>query len=123
MNYIIDPKLVYWISVASAIKIFIISIAVITLVICMVVLIVYLADDYGYDDDEEAKTKLKSLFKVTIVPVAFIFISLFVPSKETSVEMIIASKVTTESIQTTKEEIYNIIDYTVEKIYGNNNEK
>lgn len=122
MNYIIDPKLVYWISVASAIKMFLVIIAAIALLICVTVLLVYLSGDYYYDNEEEAKAKFKSISKVTIVFISLIFISLFVPSKETSVEMIIASKVTTESIQATKEEIYDIIDYTVEKIYGNNNE-
>lgn len=119
MNYIIDPKLVYWISVASAVKMFIIGIAIMLLVICTVILI-SLGIDSQYYEDEEINAKLKPVLRVTIVSIAFIFISLVIPSKETSVEMIVASKVTTESIQATKEEIYNIIDYTVEKIYGNN---
>ena len=81
---------------------------------------IYIASDYGYDKEEEAKTKFKSMFIATILSIFVIFISVFIPSKETSVEMIVASKVTTESVQATKEEIYEIIDYTVEKIYGNN---
>jgi hypothetical protein len=123
MNYIIDPKLIYWISVASSIKTLIMSIGIIALGVCVLVLIVYIASDYAYDDKEEVKTKLKSMFRATILSIFAIFISAFIPSKETSVEMIVASKVATESVQATKEEIYEIIDYTVEKIYGNNKDK
>ena len=122
MNYIIDPKLVYWISVASAVKAFIIAISAIILVACAVALISYSLDSCLYEGDE-LNAKLKNVGRITIVCIAFIFISLFIPSKETAIEMIIASKVTTESVQATKEEIYEIIDYTVEKIYGNDNDE
>lgn len=122
MNYIIDPKLVYWISVASAIKWFIVIIAASILVICAIALMM-VGMDADYYEEEELDAKLKSVLRVTIVSISLIFISLFVPSKKTSIEMIVASKVTTESIQATKEEIYELIDYTVEKIYGSDNDE
>lgn len=44
------------------------------------------------------------------------FIGILVPSKETCIEMMVASQVTHENVMATKEEIYEIIDYVTAKV-------
>ena len=68
-------------------------------------------------DDDEKKTF--ELFKKFIVAsIIAIVIGILTPSKETCVEMMIASQVTHENVTATKEEIYEIIDYVTDKMNG-----
>lgn len=66
------------------------------------------------DDDEK---KIAKLFK-TIIITSFIsiLVGVFIPSKETYIEMMIASQVTHENVAATKEEIYELVDYVTEKV-------
>jgi predicted histidine transporter YuiF (NhaC family) len=69
-------------------------------------------DDKDKDNDNKEIMKLWKVFKRSvIIGILFIFLFILLPSKETCIEMMIASQVTHENVTTVKEEVYTIIDY------------
>lgn len=122
MTYYINPIWFYLMNVSTGIKIFLYILGGIALFICIIGLLIWLADGCGIlsykkmDDDEKATLKLFK--KVIIAGSMLVFIGILVPSKETCIEMMIASQVTHENVTATKEEIYEIVDYVTDKVKG-----
>lgn len=76
------------------------------------------------DEDKEKKFKnLVSKTKLAVcIWVSVLFISAFVPSKDTLIAMFIAKNVTVEKVVQGKEVVKDSIDYIFEKIKEVNNE-
>lgn len=70
------------------------------------------------DLDEDEKKTFKLFKKIIIASFISLFIGILTPSKETCIEMMIASQVTHENVAATKEEIYEIVDYITDKVNG-----
>jgi predicted histidine transporter YuiF (NhaC family) len=69
-------------------------------------------DDSDKDNDNKEIMKLWKVFKRSVIlGILFIFLFILLPSKKTCIEMMIASQVTHENVETVKEEVYTIIDY------------
>lgn len=120
MTYFINPIWFYLMNVSTGLKIFLCVVGGILAVI-MTFAFFMLVTDGGYDlsDLEESEKKVVSMFKKFIITgFVMLVIGLFVPSKETCIEMMIASQVTHENVTATKEEIYEIIDYVTDKVKG-----
>lgn len=128
MNYIINPSWFYWLQLLSDIKIIITVIsALITagLIVAIIAACVNYSMGYRYRNniDEDgvaldpdwsnyllAKKFVKILFPITIVS---LIISIFIPSKETLISMMIAKYATKENLSMTVEGIKSAVDYIV----------
>lgn len=122
MTYYINPIWFYLINLASGTKVFLLVVGCLTMTLAIFTAIIYYIDA-GFDitdmnDDEKMWMKkwIMRFTKIFIAGIITLFIGVLVPSKETCVEMMIASQVTHENVSATKEEIYEIIDYMTDKV-------
>lgn len=124
MNYIINPSWFYWLGVVNSMRGFMLAAFIVALIIVGVALIVIpvnvkLIQDYPSISDDERKvvrffTKaLKVSIGVCIVAVLFL---VFVPSKETLIEMMIAKQATYENATWTVDALKSAVDYIVQAI-------
>lgn len=120
MTYYINPIWFYLMNVSTGLKTFLFVIGGVAMAMSIIMFVIWLADGCGtlnykeMDDDEKATFKLFK--KIIIASFISLFIGILVPSKETCIEMVIASQVTHENVSATKEEIYEIIDYITDKV-------
>ena len=124
MNYIINPSWFYWLGVVNSMRGFMLAAFIVAIIIVGVALIVIpvnvkLIQDYPSISDDERKvvrffTKaLKVSIGVFIVAGLFL---VFVPSKETLIEMMIAKQATYENATWTVDALKNAVDYVVQAI-------
>ena len=120
MTYYINPIWFYLMSVSTGLKIFLCALGIISLVITAFAIMNWVIEE-GVDItnlEEYEKNTFKLFKKIIIASIMSLFIGILVPSKETCVEMMIASQVTHENVSATKEEIYEIVDYITDKVKG-----
>lgn len=110
MTYYINPIWFYIMNVGDTLKKFLFIAGT---VISISVGIFYLFD---FIDNKCDKALIKTVKKIIIASIIAIVISIFVPSKVTCIEMMVASQITHENVSATKEEIYEIIDYITDKV-------
>lgn len=108
-GYIINPAWFYWVNIANGIKIIISLLAVASLVASFLSTLISLDDT----DTITSKKFEKMALKMFIVAIVCIIISLFIPSKETLIEMKIAEYVTLENAEWTVAAIKDLVDYIV----------
>lgn len=124
MNYIINPSWFYWLGVVESMRYFmvaafIISIVVIVASAIIIPLDVKMIQDYPTMCDFERKTvqfftkALKVAIGVCIVTALFL---VFVPSKETLIEMMIAKQATYENAAWTVDAVKSAVDYVIQAI-------
>lgn len=124
MNYIINPSWFYWLGVVNSMRGFMLVAFIVAVIIVGVALIVIpvnvkLIQDYPSISDDERKavrffTKaLKVAIGVCIVAGLFL---VFVPSKETLIEMMVAKQVTYENATGTVDALKSAVDYVVQAI-------
>lgn len=110
MKPIINPWLFYLIDV-------IFSFRVLSIVIVMLIFLSFAIDIIKYDMDELDEVKaIKILKKKVIVIALLITFAIFLPSKKTCYQMIIASQITDTNIQKAEDVIKDSVDYIFEKI-------
>lgn len=124
MNYIINPSWFYWLGVVNSMRGFMLVAFIVAVIIVGVALIVIpvnvkLIQDYPSISDDERKavrffTKaLKVAIGVCIVAGLFL---VFVPSKETLIEMMVAKQATYENATGTVDVLKSAVDYVVQAI-------
>lgn len=124
MNYIINPSWFYWLGVVESMRgfmlaVFIVSIVGIGAALIIIPVDVKLVQDYPDVCDFEKKTvqfftkALKFAIGVCIVTVLFL---VFVPSKETLIEMMIAKQATYENATWTVDAVKSAVDYIIQAI-------
>ena len=124
MNYIINPSWFYWLGVVNSMRGFMLVAFIVAVIIVGVALIVIpvnvkLIQDYPSISDDERKavrffTKaLKVAIGVCIVAGLFL---VFVPSKETLIEMMVAKQATYENAAGTVDALKSAVDYVVQAI-------
>lgn len=112
MNYIINPSLFYWISVLNGLKAICIVALIISAALTIVFSIMVITCDY-WDDEEEKKAR--KILKHTAITVIISAIGIvFIPGKETMIEMLIAKTATVENTEMTIDAIKSLVDYIVE---------
>ena len=111
-EYIINPAWFYWINIADGIKTIISLLAVASLVAS------FLSALISLDDTDTATSKKfeKMALKMFIIAIVCIIISLFIPSKETLIEMQIAKYATGENGEWTTDAIKDVVDYIANTI-------
>ena len=124
MNYIINPSWFYWLGVVNSMRGFMLAAFIVAIIIIGVALIIIpvnvkLIWDYPRISDDERKVvrfftrALKVSIGVCIVAVLFL---VFVPSKETLIEMMIAKQATYENATWTVDALKSAVDYVVQAI-------
>lgn len=124
MNYIINPSWFYWLGVVHSMRgfmltAFIVSIIVIGVSLIIIPVNVKLIRDYPSISDDERKVVrfFAKALKVAIgVCVASGLFLVFVPSKETLIEMMIAKQATYENATWTVDALKSAVDYVVQAI-------
>ena len=111
MNYIIDPSVFYWMNVLSAVHDAAFIIGIIFLVadagLCFACMI-----------DCEFKPYKKAITILSLIGFLFLLIWMFVPTKDTSIEMLIARTATFDNANMTVQQIKEIVDYVVGALKG-----
>lgn len=120
MTYYINPIWFYLMNIGEGMKIFLYVLGGFSLVISVVAFIAWAIDECAdiTDLDDDEKKILKLFKKIIIASIISLFVGILTPSKETCIEMMIASQITHENVAATKEEIYEIVDYITDKVNG-----
>lgn len=118
MTYIINPMWFYWVSVIDSIRMATIAVLVISIGTVVVLAIsigisFYELGGYCGDDDQ----KYKKFFKIAIpLVIVSTLIIIFLPSKDTLIEMQIAKYATIENANMTFDAIKDTVDYIINAI-------
>lgn len=116
MDYIINPSWFYWLNVADSALSFLCSICVVS-ALCFAGLLIargICADEYT---TMESKEKIRKITRLSLI--AFLvsgFIAIFIPSKNTLIEMMIAKKATYDNVSWTLEQVKEAVDYIISAI-------
>lgn len=105
-DYIINPSFFYWVNVVDALSIFMAIFSVIGILVSAIWVIIQ------YEDGEKPKKAIVTLVISLLVGVT----AVFVPSKETMIEMEIARNATKSNVMEMKKDVKDIADYIFEKI-------
>lgn len=124
MNYIINPSWFYWLGVVNSMRGFMLAAFIVAIIVIGVALIIIpvnvkLIRDYPIISDDERKVVrfFTKALKVSIgVCVASGLFLVFVPSKETLIEMMIAKQATYENATWTVDALKSAVDYVVQAI-------
>lgn len=115
MDYIINPSWFYWIEVADCIKGCAIAAAIILSCAAIILAIVAKIDD-DFDEHRSANVKRKVLIYCLVALAVCVVVIIFVPSKQTLIEMMIAKKATYGNVSWTIEQIKEAVDYIITAI-------
>ncbi len=122
---IINPMWLYWLDVLENI-VFIVGLVMIIsflIIVFLTVVIVATYDNYRNEDEEKNyKIMIKDTKLAVCIWTSILFISAFVPSKDTLIAMFIAKNITVEKVVQGKEVVKDSIDYIFEKIKEVNDE-
>ena len=108
---IINPWLFYLIGVCDSLITFFMFLGVILLLTCVISIIVLTSTYVGNEDE---KKYIKNSVKGAIVGTFFLLISILIPPKEVSYQMLAASLITKDNIEYVTETGKDIVDYIIE---------
>lgn len=111
-GYIISPAWFYWVNVIDVVKCFAIVSAIILLLGAGLVSLMFMDDVFA----DERKRYSKILPKIAIAGVIFLLAAIFIPSKETLIEMQVAKYATWENAEWTADAIKDLVDYIANAI-------
>ena len=142
-NYIIDPEVFYWMNVLSAVRIVMIVIASFVLIgfICLIVTYIWQRSGLNRPEEPEEGNEYdkrryqrqmkeyvqekeyieairKWMIATAVIGVIFGIIAIFIPSKQTSIEMLVARTATFENVDWTVAQVKEIVDYIVNTLKG-----
>ena len=124
MNYIINPSWFYWLGVVESMRYFMIAAFIISIAAIIVAIIIVPVDmrmirDFPDMSDDERKS-VQFFTKVLKAAIWALVISglilLFVPAKETLIEMMIAKQATYENATWTLDALKSAVDYVIQAI-------
>lgn len=124
MNYIINPSWFYWLGVVESMRhftvaAFIVSIAVVVVSAIIIPVNINMIREFPDMSDDERKT-VQFFTKALKIAIAALVISglilMFVPSKETLIEIMIAKQATYENATWTVDTLKSAVDYVIQAI-------
>lgn len=123
MNYIINPMWFYWINVADGLHtvfcVIVVMLGVAEIVMAVIAGLSYsMGKGYGPNDPDlkAAKAMIKPIIICGIVLVVSMIGVVFIPSKNTLIEMQVARYATYENAEWTVETVKSAVDYIVDAI-------
>lgn len=111
MNYIVDPRVFYWMSVIDNLKTICVVLFIMSIVAFAFCFVFYI-DDLWIGEDGKSRCK-KGTIAFAILSSLFVLGIIFIPSKTTMTEMLIAKYATTENAELGIDAIKSIVDYIV----------
>ena len=114
MTYYINPIWFYLMNTCSALRVLLFILGAVAIFTFIFILLIFFANGCYMDEDEE--NVVKACKKFIICCLIGMTVGVFLPSKETCLEMMVASQVTHENVENVKEEIIEIVDYVTDKI-------
>lgn len=128
-NYIIDPAVFYWMNVMSIMQtVFAIFGSILTLSgIGFIIGYCYnhhekndYSDESSYFKNYESYEKICKYWSRVLLTIGLplIIASIFIPSKQTSIEMLVARTATFENVDWTVAQVKEIVDYIVSSLKG-----
>lgn len=109
---IVNPWVIYWITRCDVILTF----AMVTAAICGVIAIICLIGRFVEWEEDTRKALAKGVKICATICAISSFIAVLVPSKQTCIEMLIADKVTYESVDAGIDAVKEATDYICDKI-------
>lgn len=123
MNYIINPIWFYWMSVVDAVKGILLTLTIISSIAFLflaIARVVTFVETVNEDDNEEVvkvKSALKKAFNIVLgVLIISTIATIFIPPKNTLIEIQVAKYATYENTEQMVENIKIAVDYVVESI-------
>ena len=124
MNYIINPSWFYWLGVVESMRHFMVAAFIVSIVVVVVSAIIIpmnisMIREFPDTSDDERKTAqfFTKALKIAIGVLAISgLVLVFVPSKETLIEMMIATQATYENATWTVDALKSAVDYVVQAI-------
>mgnify|MGYP006896750823 CR=1 FL=1 len=123
-NYIIDPSVFYWMNTLGNIQSVSSFIGGFLLIVAVVCAIGYVynrseVESGQYDDNKRYLAICKRWLAVTL-PAGLIFtlLAIFIPNKNTSIEMLVARTATFDNVDWTVAQVKEIIDYITNALKG-----
>ena len=117
MNYIINPMWFYWINVADTLRL-VVSIAFFISVAAALVAAIIAVVNSDWKEDGEYQLSVKVFKRMIILFVILCVVLVFLPSKNTLIEMQIARYATQENAELTIDVIKSAVDYIIQAIQG-----
>jgi len=120
-NYIISPSVFYWMNVLAGMQtVFMVvgSAFAITGLILMILWFVDLFDVFPQDKDDIRVIKSKRKWMIICYALAMVFIvaGMFIPTKDTSIEMLVAKTATFDNVEWTVQQVKEVIDYIIKAL-------
>lgn len=112
-GYIIDPMWFYWVSVADGLKAFCIVVSILISAIGFIFSIITYSD---LDDDDDKKAFIKKCLIAAVILLAVSIMIIFIPSKETLIQMEIAKQATYDNTEMLLQKIKEATDYILENL-------
>lgn len=115
MTPIINPWLFYLVNFLVNLQ----DICLIVLIVCGVAMVIISLTDFVYDDygeEEKIKANKKTKKRLLTISVPLLIVITFIPTRETCYQMMIASQVTDDNIQSAEDVIKDSVDYIFEKL-------
>ena len=110
---VINPMIFYWMGVFDVLS----TMGIFMLYICFCISAVSFIFSLDSSLKYETRNKLNKMFKISLIlTVISLIITVFIPSKDTMLTMLVADMITYENIELTKESAIAIIDYIVEQV-------
>lgn len=110
MDYIINPMWIYWINVLDGLQLLSVVLTCIAIGCTIIMGVTWIATSLS---DEEEKSVLKWLRIFFFCALGFVTIAIFIPNKETMIEMLVARFATRSNIALGVEQVKEIIDYII----------
>lgn len=120
-NYIIDPMWFYWLQVADDVKFLSALVGSIGGIVAAAFWL--WAVGSGEVDFEEGKRVAKTAKRYAIMFCLIFIIGIFIPSKQTLIEMEIARHATYGNVDSIKEQIKDAADYILDKLEGKDEDR
>ena len=115
-GYIINPMIFYWMSVIQGMKIFN-AVMIVVLFVGIIIALVAIDENEGFDEDLVKKLKTLTRWFVAGMFLCGLLV-VFLPSKTTMMEMLVAKYATYENAELTVEGLKSVVHYIIEEIRG-----
>ncbi len=122
-DYVINPMWFYLLQVVDGIQcvFFIVAIlSAIVLIVCGIIAFALYVDDCYECESEKI---IKCLKPTVLILVISMLLVVFIPSKQTLIEMEIAKHATYSNVESVKEQIKDAADYILDRLEGDNDGK
>lgn len=118
MNPIISPLTIYLINLMDPLHAVFIGACIVFLVLAILYGIDYLdnKDSSTEKYQKQAQKALGRTRRMAVICVLCMLLAVFVPSKNTIIEMIVAQNITADNINAGEEKLKEAIDYLVDKV-------